>query len=121
MPFSVVRAYRWAEDAAQISSYLMGNNPYTCNLVTIAGAQRSVGQTGELGSRNSQRIVVAAMFGADGYITYGPPELDGYINPYARDMKSSVPLLSAQSFTEMEWMVGPLVFPYDLNNTNGGT
>ncbi len=120
MVADVINAYRYAEDACQISSYLLGNAPYSIYLVNITGAQRSVGQSGGLGSRTTTRIVVANMFGADGYITTGPPELDGYINPPVRDLKGDIPLLSGQAQAEMEWLISPLVFPYSLNGTNGG-
>ena len=120
MVADVINAYRYSEDACQISSYLLGNAPYYVSLIQVTGAQRSVGQSGGLGTRTTTRLVVGNMFGIDGYITYGPPELDGYINPPARDMKGDIPLLSGQAQAEMEWMVSPLVFPYSLNGTNGG-
>lgn len=115
----VVEAYRFAEDAAQVSSCLEANNPYQCNLVQVVNDQISaIDDTPGVAVRTSTRITVAAMFG-DGYLSYAPG--DGYLNPYATDMRGNTPILSAQALGEMEWMLGPLVFPYTLNGTNGGT
>jgi len=118
MPVSpIIEALRFAEDNDMVSDCIIGNNPYQVNLITIVNAQRSVGQSSGLGTRTSQRITVAAAF--DGYLSFS--DGDGYLNPPAWNLRSKTPLLAGQAFTEMEWMVGPLVYPYLVGGVAGGT
>lgn len=113
--FDPSQAFRYQTDAMLAQPSILGVAPYICNLVTKTGAQRSVGQTSGLGTITTTRLLVGAMF--DGYFSFAPN--DGYLNPLVRDVNGEVAILSAQTLTEMEWMLGPLVFPYQATDIYG--
>jgi len=91
--------------------------PNQVNLINITGAQRAVGDTSGLGTRTVTRITVGGMFG--GYLSYAAG--DGYLNPPTINKYSKTSVLAAQLLTEMEWILGPITYPYSLNGFTGGT
>ena len=109
----VIQAYRLAEDKAQLASCLMGNNPYQANLITITNDQINFDDPVNTRIRNNRRITVA-----DGYLSFAP--YDGYLNPYVKSAKADTLVLSANTLTDMEAILGPLVFPYIIGTISGG-
>jgi hypothetical protein len=114
MAFDCSQAFRYAMDFSLAVTNIVAVTPYQVYLINIVNDQIDITDTSANRVVTQTRILMA-----DGYRSYAP--FDGYLNPIVQQEDGSQLVLSNGQLTSNKIMVGPIVFPYTLNNFSGGT
>lgn len=113
MGFDASQALRYAADQALALPSILGVSQYAVFLITVSNDQVDINETDTQRLVSKKRIVIA-----DGYRAYS--SADGYLNPMLSQEEGEQLIISAGKLTANRLLLGPLVFPYTLNNFSGG-
>ena len=113
MSFDASQALRYSMDQGLAIPSIMGVAPYSATVITVTNDTIGFGDTDVSKVVSSKRLLIA-----DGYRNYSA--LDGYLNPMLEQADGQNIVVSNAQITSNELMLGPLVFPYNLNGLSSG-
>jgi len=110
---TVSDSLKYAEDMTNAVDCLLAQNRKQINYVAITNDAINYDDT-----NINKTTIISRLTIADGYRSYAP--YDGYLNPGFEQISAENTVLSAGQLTDNLFLIGPFVFPYELNGVSGG-
>ena len=115
---TITDSLRYAEDYTNAVDCLLSQDQKKIFLTIVSNDQLNFDSTSNARIITSQRITIA-----DGYRAWTANEdtpFDGYLYPRIEQLKTDILIQSNNQFAKQTFLIGSIVFPYNMNGIVGG-